>query len=569
MRGGGLQSQVLAASERFDLDREPLAITLGVLVALKIAILFIFSWNRRIVMDEFVQFGFAKYISNGLYVTVWPGRAMGGPVFFYPAHLIGWNARSMLLLGRMEMALLACGTLAIVYASARSLGHSKARTVLELLILLSFSNFIERIFELRGDPLSVFFAAAALLAVLRGRERGLWIVAAGVLSGLAFLSTQKAVYFNFALGVALAVDAALARNYREAIARGAGLVFGWLVPIAVYCLAFGGTHPLAVAHALFFGPAAVMSPNIPDEYGGLRGYVIQTLARNVILYLFCFGGILLALARIMRLEGRKRIALIFTIVITILVFAHNQPWPYVFIMALPFMALWSLEPFDALAAKKPVLPAAAAVLGVAILASFVANIRYFRIDNHRQLDLVTRAEKLLGPREVYFDGVGMLPNRPEPSTLWLDHHAVLLTLHEGQASEAYRIFASSAPKLILWSYRMDSVEPVTGPLIRDSYVQVAPNIRLAGVRLRLGQARVFRVPIGGQYSLYDNIGRPLEGDLRIGNMIEHSPVWLARGAVTVVLQSGPREALLVPKGDYSGIFQSGEDDPTLFAGVYD
>src|SRR5690349_19435496 len=204
-------------------ETRAMRIVLAALIVLKIAALFLIAWNRRIVMDEFVQFGFAKYVANGLFVTVWPGRAMGGPVFFKLAHLIGWDARSMLLLGRMEMALLACGTLAIVYASARSVGESRARAALILLILLSFSNFIERIFEMRGDPLSVFFAAAALLVAIRGRDRRWWVFAAGLLSGLAFLSTQKAVYFNFALGVALVGDAALDRRFVEGIVRGAWL----------------------------------------------------------------------------------------------------------------------------------------------------------------------------------------------------------------------------------------------------------------------------------------------------------------------------------------------------------
>ena len=113
------------------------------------------------------------------------------------------------------MALLACGTLATVYGLARSLGESRVRAALIVLVLLSFSNFIERIFETRGDPLSVFFAAAALLVAARARDRSWRVVAAGVLSGLAFLATQKAVYFNFALGVALVGDATLERRFVE------------------------------------------------------------------------------------------------------------------------------------------------------------------------------------------------------------------------------------------------------------------------------------------------------------------------------------------------------------------
>ena len=47
-------------------------LTLGLLLALKIAALFALAWNRRIVMDEFAQLGWAKYLGHGLYSTIWP-----------------------------------------------------------------------------------------------------------------------------------------------------------------------------------------------------------------------------------------------------------------------------------------------------------------------------------------------------------------------------------------------------------------------------------------------------------------------------------------------------------------
>ncbi|WP_292530556.1 hypothetical protein, partial [Mesorhizobium sp.] len=102
----------------------------------------------------------------------------------------------------------------------------------------------------------------------------------------------------------------------------------------------------------------------------------------------------------------------------------------------------------------------------------------------------------------YFDGIGMLPNRSEPSTLWLDRHYVLATLRQGDRSEAYEIFSKSPPKMILWSYRMEYIYPVIAPLIRNSYVTVAPNLRIAGSRLYLGEQEVFDVPIPGVYGLY-------------------------------------------------------------------
>ena len=555
---------------RFDhIPRWGLSAVCG-LIAVKLAFVFFFAWHTRFVMDEFVQFGWAKYIPDQIgALAVQHPKAEGYAVLFKLAHLIGRNAPSMLLIGRMEMALLACGTLALIYATARSLGHSRTRGALIVLILLSFSNFIERIFETRGDPLAVFFAAASLLVVLRGDpDKPRDSLAAGILTGLAFLATQKSLYFNVALGLALVGDALLAQRYKAGLSRGAWLLFGWALTIAAYCFVFGGTAPLPVLHNLLFGPIDVATHGA-DAYSNLRQYVVQTLTRNALLYAFCFGGMVLSLLRITKLDGRRRIALIFSVVITAFVFAHDQPWPYVFIMAIPFMALWALEPLDALAGKRVYVAAAWAVLGIAVLTSFARNVQALRIDNHAQLALVDRAEKLVGPGEVYFDGVGMLPNRTEPSTLWLDRHAILITLREGTNSEAYRIFANSPPKVILWSYRMDAIMPVVAPLIRDSYVQVAPNIRMAGVELRAGATVTFDVPIAGTYAAYDLSGRPVPIELEVGDAAATRPLVLRRGRVSITLRRGPGEVLLVRQGSYAGRFEPGADKKDLFAKVYD
>lgn len=545
-------------------------IAVGGLIALKVAILFLLAWNTRFVMDEFVQFGWSKYLGNGLFETVWPDKSAAPSVFFEIAHLIGWDATSILLAGRLETALLACATLAIVYACARSLGQCRVHGLVIVLVLLSFSNFMERIFRTISEPLAVFFATAALLAILRGRaDSRRSLIIAGVLSGLSFLATQKSVYFNFALGFALVADAALARRYGDGIFRGVWLVVGWALPIVTYCFVFGGSHPGPIAERLFFGPLWVLSPQVAAEYGGLRHFVLQTLERNAFLYAICFAGMALGLIRIHKLDQRRRIALIFTTVIAVLVFAHDQPWPYVFIMALPFMALWVLEPFDPTAVNRSYLRIGWIVLILAVAASFARNLLYLQHDNRDQMELIGRAESLLAPGDRYFDGIGMLPNRFEPSTLWLARHSVLETLREGKDSEAYKILSETPPKLIIWSYRMDAIEPVVAPLIHDSYVKVAPNIRLAGRRLRAGEPTRFDVPIPGRYRLYNEVGQPIEGKLVVGGNLVDAPVNLTRGAKLVSLQGVEAGALLLPEGSYAGQFRPGSDNKDLFAGVYD
>lgn len=132
-------------------------------------------------------------------------------------------------------------------------------------------------------------------------------------------------------------------------------------------------------------------------------------------------------------------------------------------------------------------------------------------------------------------------------------------MRQGSRSEAYRILATSPPKVILWPYRMDHIYPVVGPLIDDSYVKVAPNIRVAGRALALGKPTSFHVPVAGRYALYSGVdGRQLS-----------RPSELPRGKSQVTLRNGPARALLLPLGSYAGIIETGPDNPDLFANVYD
>lgn len=553
----------------FGSKRRSATIAIAVLIACKLALLFGLAWNTRFVMDEFQQLGWAKHFGHGLFDTVWPAKAVGYAVFYKLAHAIGWDATSILLAGRLQTALLACATLAIVYACARALGEDKARALLIVLLLLSFSNIMERIFRTRAEPLALFFAACALLVILRGNaDKARTILAAGLLSGLSFLTTQKGVYFNLALGIALAADAGLGGRYRAALERGWWLVVGWLAPVALYCFVFGGFDPVPVAKSLAFGPVEVAMQGAAP-YSGLRNFVLQTLSRNALLYALCFAGMVLALLQVRSLDQRKRIALIFTVVITALIFVHDQPWPYVFIMALPFMALWSLGLFDRVAGNGRVLAGVWILAGTALAASFARNVVYFEVDNREQLDLVARAESLVAPADTYFDGVAMLPNRREPSPLWLDRSTILATRGQGANSEAHGIFARSAPKVILWSYRMDGIAPVVGPLIENSYVKIAPNIRLAGRQLTIGKWTAFEVPIAGTYALYGHTGQPVSGLVEVDGRLLSGPFTLARGRSEISLRGGPATALLLPVGSYAGIIDSGPDSDQLFARVYD
>lgn len=560
------------ASQNWDLafvSRDRATTLLGAAIAAKIILLFILAWNTRFVMDEFVQLGWAKFLNDQLFVTNWPVKAVGFAMFYKLAHLIGWDARSTLLIGRLGTALLACGTIALIYGCARALGKERPVALAIVLVMVSFSNIMERIFRTIAEPLAVFFAAASLFVVLRGQGKARAIVLAGFLTGLAFLTTQKSIYFNVALGMALVGSALIERRIVRALTQGALLVAGWLMAIAAYCLVFGGSDFAAVAKQMFLAPADNAFHGA-DPYGSLRIYVLQTLTRNAALYLFCAIGLVIGVLRIRRLDNPGRVALIFTLFITVFVFSHNQPWPYVFVMALPFLALWSVELFECDAIRPLYRTTAAAAMAIAIAMSFAVNLLYLRHDNRQQLDLVTRAESLLDVNDPYFDGVGMLPNRREASGVWLDRNAVQQTLHDGKLSAAFRMFEDSPPKLLIWTYRLDAIESVVGQQINAGYVRVSPNLWLAGRRLVPGQPVKFMVPLAGTYRLYREDGQSVEGTVDVGGTAYGSPIHLNAGpkAVTLIARSN-ETLLLLPAGSYVGRFSAGPDNKALFSGVYD
>lgn len=544
---------------------------LGVSIAFKVALIFIFAWHIRLVMDEFAQLGYAKYFANGLFDTIQPPKAVGFAVFYKLAHLIGWNATSIILVGRMQTALLACGTLLLVYACARALGEQRLRSLLIVLVLLCFTNFMERIFRTRSEPLALFFALAAVLVILRSTTlNARSIIIAGILSGMAFLITQKSAFFNLALGLGLVMDATLRKDFIMAIVRGFYLTVGWMLPALAYCLIFGGSDPLRIAEGLIFGPVEV-AVNGSEAYDGLRAYVLQTLVDNTVLYLLCFSGMIIAVKRFRVSPEKKRIVLIFSLVITTLVFAHSQPWPYVFIMALPFISLWSLTPLDYILTHsgRPILRLFfLTITALALLSSYFTNLSYLKIDNVQQLEIVSRAEALLKPDEKYFDGIGMLPNRLEPTTLWLDNWYVLKTLREGKGSEAWQVLTQSPPKVILWSNRLTKIYSVIAEAIDNSYVQVAPNIRMAGQRLHVNRQTVFKVPLTGRYQLYSETGAPVSAQINVDGIALTPPIILSAGRKTITLLNGPETALLLPEGSYTGLFKEGDDNRDLFANVY-
>ena len=524
-----------------------LSYALRAALCLKLGLLLVLAFNSQFVMDEFWQFGQSKYLGNGFFDTIWPAKAVGYAVFYTPSHWLGWDAPSAILFGRMQTALLACGTLALLFAIARALGQDRMRALLVVLLVLSFSTFVERVFRTRSEPLALFFATAALYWVL-SRDPGRLgaVLVAGILSGLSFLATQKGVYFNLALGLGLTVVAFSRQGIAAALVQGVALVAGWLLPVAVYCFAFGGWDALAVFASLFKGPLEVAT-NGHSFYSGLDKFYLQTFGRNLLPYLLGFAGLAISAYRWRSLLPAQRIAMIFTLVMVMLIARHNQPWPYVFIMVIPFLSLWGPSTLDFLSNEHPWTKRIIYLWVIAILLSFVRNVAYLENGNRAAIETMRQAESRLAPEETYFDGIGMLSNFGESQRRWLDARQIHIARSEGERSDVMRKMRVTPPHLIIDSYRLRRMDDLLRPFLQGSYVRIAPNILVPGARLQNARSVTFNVPLEQEFALFDKSGQPAQVTLVVNGKTVNGPIVLEPGPTRLWLDENvDRPLFLLP-----------------------
>ncbi|MFB3150509.1 MAG: hypothetical protein ACE10M_08085, partial [Alphaproteobacteria bacterium] len=338
---------------------------------------------------------------------------------------------------------------------------------------------------------------------------------------------------------------------------GAVLVLGWAAVVLAYGLFFAlhGAELTEVLRQVFLGPTAQSAIGGHETYGGLRWLILQTLIRNTALYVLCVMGWGLALVGLARISGPERRALIFSGVISVLVFAHPAPWPYNLIMAIPFLGLWSTA-LPRLVRKGPAAINAlfAGVVAIVLAFSFARNVHYLDHDNRFQNETVRLAETLLGPDDAYFDGTGMVVTRQQAGSRWrgqvvswdrLGIGRILADARRGNLDHIEAVFAGS-PKVWILSYRTAALDSVLGPYLRNSYVPISPNVLISGVKLVPGDETLFQNRWKGSYRLYRADGRTATTPLIVDGNPVTGGVALGTGKHSIRLDVGRAPLFLLP-----------------------
>ncbi len=263
---------------------------LAALIAIKLGFLVWFAWKARWVMDEFAQGYLGHTIEEGLYRAIDPIKtALPQLLFFSLLH--GDLSSAGIHQGWRLMALSAAlGVVVLVAMVSYRLYASWAAALVAVLVLLSFSNFLESSYSVRNDSFAVLMVVAAFAVALLARQPALSTWGPGVLAGLAFLCTQKTAYHTAALGLGMLIVGFEANRFRGAMLRGLRFAAGFAIPLVLYAVAFGGLRFPVVLRAMFLSPLALTS--MLSHYSeGLGRFVVQTLARNPSAYLVSAVGL--------------------------------------------------------------------------------------------------------------------------------------------------------------------------------------------------------------------------------------------------------------------------------------
>lgn len=565
---------------------------LAATILLRLAISAMLAANARYVMDELATVDYFNTFALGFYEQIDPVKTVLGIAFFGLGRLVTDGAVELMHVARAQGFLVSLTICWLVWKIGRRLGQDPLSATFAVAVLVSFTNFAERSFRIRTDSVSTLMALAAALVVVTSlgparenpvrenpvrerssQEKG-WFrrspLLAGCLLGLAFLVTQKALYFLAAAYFGCVLASSLKRK-AETAGFLAWLSLGWFLSILAYSVAFGGFEFPKVFAMIFLSPVEFATAG-RDVYPDIGQYLVETLTRNAI----GFGLGLLGLASIVRRFGTASLGLRFVfgfgLAMTLFVFAHSQPWPYVFVMCQPLLAICAGVWVSRLGDRRRI----AVLLALLPLGwTMPRGLELLEIDNVEQTVVIAQAESLLNEDDVYGDGLGMVPTRRRAGLAdpWWDAlgaQKLLIEAQDGQSETLNRLFAEG-PKVWIVTYRTSNLGEVILPYLRESYVPVCPNVLLSGAMVTAGRETRFRNHWPGAYALYDAAGQRAETDILVNGRTRHGEFDLVAGtySVRLPLYTGSERLFLLPAGlDLPDMLPAPGRPQPLFTDVY-
>lgn len=518
-------------------------------------------------MDEFSQ-GYKIRLIGEFYDSFIPVKNVLYAYLYNIPSLFTDKADELVIGARFESLAFMLGTMLLTYFISMRLYRNQLVALSAVAILLSFSNFFEHAFTIRSETCALFFAMGGLLSLTisieHDRQRYRWEMIGGALLALAFLCTQKSIYFVVAFGLAaLLID----RNLRQNVISNIYMTLGFFLVIAAYAIVMLPSAPLSVIVTMLTGPTDV-ALNSANFYPDIDKYKLQTLLRNPIAYGLFALAVVLGLRELSVVTLGQRFVTFAAIILGLFIFLHNQPWPYVFTLLLPIASIVA-----AFALTKVSLLQPAVTIGLLLLLSisFKQNVDFSEHLNQRQLEVVAVAESLLNEDDTYGDGIGMIFSRDRAAPhIGLDTMTRTRILQDATAGNFEKIdaFFDDNPKLWILTYRLSEILNFSQDRFKTSYAQIYPNIMIAGSCAFDGGTLNYPNYWLGNYSLYTLGGDPLAESAIVDEVHTGVSFPLEKQTYNVRRESGEGFCLL-PSGIKLPRHNQGSKSPRLFSHFYE
>lgn len=522
-------------------------------------------------MDEFAQMYMNALDTDAFYRDYDPLKTTLSYAIYRPARWFTDDPVAMLRAAKLIALALALGSVAWVSFIAQRLYQRTSAALISAIALLSSSNFIETGTNVRSDTCFLFSSLFGL-GLLVWRRGPLVSALAGAAGGLAFLCSQKAVYFLGAVSLFALIDRRTHSSWRRTFVEGASYLAGALTVIVAYAASFEA-NVQRVLVGMFSGPVESRHMTVlATHFEGLSTFILSAIEYNAILYLvgLCGGAALL-----LRGDDRDRMAALVVCCATAVAatMLHPQPWPFLLASGHPFLAL--LVPAALWWVPRPhrvVLTLAVPLL--LTVASSARSVALLGRANDFQLETVAKASALLDEDDAYFDGVGMLPHRRIAGAFphwWWDapSRAKLRAAGPPEDNAILRSILADKPKVWIVNYRLLGELDYLGEVLSNSTVRIDEVLGLSGTALTPGAPTRFVNLWPGAYAVFDEQGRRTEAALEVNGQGCATPCLLPAETLSLRVPGSGSNAFVLPadQASYGPLPHTGPV-PHLYADVY-
>jgi hypothetical protein len=524
------------------------------------------------IMDELVDTQIACQMAKGsnLYSDYfWPRTPLmnfligvyvgSGNDSFYTAV----SARKLMWFGTVLIFIL-------VYLITRRL-HSYKIAIFSVLLLCSYTTFLDHSICIRADAVSTLLSLPALLVLVSPNLSTILMGVAGFFLGLSFLTTQKALYFIIAFAVAFIGRETLIRginiqSLNTIVLKGIYSTLGFLLPISYFIIWLYLTNQLAP----FFKSGLINAAHsglINDTYKeSTKIFLGLTIIRNPAFWFLGIWGLILHMLWGIRKKydnstqidiqrSGSFVALsLWTFILLVLVLNHNIKFPYVFLNVAPCLAVCATLPLYYLFKTTQLKKNNKSLyflnlIFMSILFYYIIippvlrhyNNLYPKNLTRIQKAVMDRVDSITKPDDAVLDGVGMAVTRK----VAIPYSLTARWYNERKAGAHYDIISyviASQPKILIKNYRFKLLSRDEQVFLNNHFLWDWANVFVVGVSILHDGSGVTEKKFNLLASCEYGVLAEDRGDIEIDGNIPGRWIYLTAGEHEIIIK-GERQTV--------------------------